>query len=71
MLTFLLKANPAEQIQKRTKQLIEFSRYARVGVPGELLGWEDVDVVRFNELYRALDKLGNEEGTLKAALESF
>ncbi len=67
--TALLGADPSDRIRTRTKQLVQMARYARVGVPDELLGWGEVDVVRFNELYEALSGLANEEGPLRALAE--
>lgn len=67
--TFLLRGDPGEHIRKRTRQLVEMSRYARAGSPGELLGWDDVEVVRFNELMAALGDLAAEEGPFKALAE--
>lgn len=70
LLTFLLREDPAEQIHQRTKQLIELARYARIGSPGELLGWENVDAIRFRELYSALIELAECEGSIKSTMES-
>lgn len=70
VLSLLLAGDPpGERIKQRTKKLMQMSRYARCGAPDELLGWGDVDVVRFNELFDALEELGAEEGPMRALAE--
>jgi len=70
ILSLLLSGDPpADRIRQRAKKLMQMARYARAGLPDELLGWGNVDVVRFNELYAALEELGAEEGPLKALAE--
>lgn len=58
-------------MKRRLRKLIEIARYARAATPGELLGWDDVDTIRFHELYQALVELTNSEGNIKSATEDF
>lgn len=67
----LRNAEPAEEIATRTKQMVELARYARLGVPGELLGWDDVDLVRFHELHQALAGLSGGESPLQSLAEDY
>ena len=48
---------------------MQMARYARAAVPGELLGWDDVDAVRFGELYEALHELSSKETSLTTLTE--
>ena len=71
VLTFAFRhEDPTAARKRRTKQLMEMARYARAGLPGELLGWDDVDVVRFNELYEALHDINQSEDVFKSLSEN-
>ncbi len=69
--TFALRTNPRDAINGRIKKLMQLARYARLGRPGELLGWEDVEVVHFHDLYRALHELDRSEAPLQSFAEDF
>ena len=62
--------DPVELRRSRTRQLMQMARYARAATPDELLGWGDVDVVRFNELYSALHELNASENALTSLSEN-
>lgn len=67
LLTWLHRGlDPRANIRARTRQLVEMSRYSRAGTPGELLGWDDVDLVRFRELYKALCEVVSSESQTKS-----
>lgn len=68
--TFLLRTEPKQTLSRQRKALLEMSRYGRVGIPGTMLGWEDVDAVRFQELHQELIELVNAEGGLRTSIEN-
>lgn len=53
--------DPAELLRVRRRELVQMARYARAAVPGELLGWGDVDVREFRALYRELKEVLDDE----------
>ena len=68
--TYLFRrTDPTESIRTRTRKLMQMARYARAAAPGELLGWDDVDAVRFGELYEALHELSSKETSLTTLTE--
>lgn len=67
--TYVFRTDPRVAIRGRAKQLMQLARYARLGTPGELLGWDDVDLVRFHELYQALTELESKENPIQSYAE--
>lgn len=61
-----MREDPAVNLKARTRQLVEMSRYARASAPDDLLGWGDVDLVRFRELYASLCEVVGAESQMKS-----
>ena len=67
--TYALRSDPRAAIDGRTKKLMQLARYGRLGHPGELLGWDEVDAVRFHDLYRALHDIDKSEQPIQSFAE--
>lgn len=50
-----------ENLDIRRRQLVQMARYGRTGVPGELFGWDQVQLKEFRAIYRALCDVLDEE----------
>lgn len=50
----LLELDPNELLAARRKQKVQLARYARLGRPGEGLGWDDVEATELQRIYGAL-----------------
>jgi hypothetical protein len=64
----LIEIDPQEFLDLRDKVKLQLSRYGKLGVPSDLLGWDDVEAVRVRKLHKLLGELLDEEGSA-AALE--
>ncbi len=62
ILHLLATIEVAEHEAVRRKQIVQLSRYAHAGRADECLGWGDVDLRRFNEIYEELAEVLSSEG---------
>jgi hypothetical protein len=53
---------PRVILERRDKAKLQLARYGRVGTPGELLGWDDVEAVRVRRLHALLGEILESEG---------
>ena len=57
------------RLKRRRHQLVRLARYARVGSPGALLGWDDVPIAEIEQLVADLYEVLESEGLLTKVSE--
>ncbi len=65
----LFDLDPRDVRYNRDRQIVSVARHARVGSPGDLLGWDEVDVHRLRELTEAVQGVLDDESAATSAVD--
>jgi hypothetical protein len=57
-----VEIDPEQALRNRERMKMELARYARLGSPGEGLGWDDVPAAALRRYHAALGEILKDEG---------